>query len=337
MDVSSCITFTFLQAMRHWSAQIRYRAIGMMEGGLSVNEVSHRLHVPTRTLWRWRARFVAEGEVERLPGSGRPSRTSHRSDRRLVRLSRRDPFASSSQLLGDWAEQVSSRTVRRRLRRAALFSRRPLTRTLLTPRHREARLQWAMRRCHFREAQWRRIVFTDESRFLLRPVDGRVRVWRRQTEVLRQDLVSETTAFGGGSVMVWGAICCDGRSPLLVLRRTVTGDSYVQILSNHLLPWAEQLLGPPHTVWLLQDDKAPPHRCQAVQRFLQTSNIRRIDWSARSPDLNPIEHLWDELGRRVRQRAPSSIAQLATVLKEEWDAIPQQRIRYLILSMPRRI
>ena len=120
--------------MRHWSAQIRYREIGMMEGGLSVNEDSHRLHVPTCTLWRWRARFLAEGEVERLPGSGRPSRTSHRSDRRLVRLSRRDPFASSTQLLSDWAERVSSRTVQQRLRRAALFSRRPLTRMLLTPR-----------------------------------------------------------------------------------------------------------------------------------------------------------------------------------------------------------
>ena len=120
--------------MQHWSAQIRYREIGMMEGGLSVNEDSHRLHVPTCTLWRRRARFLAEGEVERLPGSGRPSRTSHRSDRRLVRLSRRDPFASSTQLLSDWAERVFSRTVQRRPRRAALFSQRPLTRMLLTPR-----------------------------------------------------------------------------------------------------------------------------------------------------------------------------------------------------------
>lgn len=302
-----------------------------------MNEISLRLNVPPRTLWRWKARFQNEGEVERFPGSGRPPRTCRRSDRRLIRLARRNPFASSSQLLYDWEEQVSSRTVRRRLRRAALFSRRPLTRTLLTSRHRQARLQWAMRRCHFQEAQWKRIVFTDESRFLLRPVDGRIRVWRRREEVLRQDLVAETTAFGGGSVLVWGAICCAGRSPLVVLRRTITGDGYREILSSHLLPWAEQLLGSSRTEWFLQDDNATPHRCQAVQRFLETSNIRRIDWPARSPDLNPIEHLWDELGRRVRERRPTSIAQLAIVLKEEWDAIPQHKIRHLILSMPRRI
>ena len=309
----------------------------MLEGGLAVNEVAIQLHVPPRTLWRWRARFQTHGEVERLPGSGRPSRTSQRSDRRLVRLSRQNPFASSRQLLVDWEEPVSWRTVCRRLRRAGLFSRRPLTRTLLTPQHRRARLQWAMRRCHFQEAQWRRIVFTDESRFLLRPVDGRIQVWRRRTEALRQELVTETTAFGGGSVMVWGAICSEGRSPLVVLRRTLNGEGYREILENHLLPWTEQQLGAPQTEWRLQDDNAPPHRCQAVQRLLEESNIRRIDWPARSPDLNPIEHLWDELGRRVRQRGPTSIAQLASVLKEEWEAIPQQRIRHLILSMPRRL
>ena len=323
--------------MPHWSASIRYRAIGMMEGGLSVSEISFRLHVPVRTLYRWITRFRNEGEVERMEGTGRPSQTSRRSDRRLVRLSRRNPFASSSQLLMDWGEQVSSRTVRRRLRHAGLYSRRPLTRRILTPQHRQARLQWAMCRCHFREAQWRCIVFTDESRFVLRPVDGRTLVWRMRTEVLRQDLVEETTAFGGGSVMVWGAICCDGRSPLVVLRGTVTGESYRQILSNHLLPWAEQLLGHPETEWRLQDDNATPHRCQTVRQFLESSNIRRIDWPARSTDLNPMEHMWDELGRRVRQRGPTSLARLATVLKEEWNAIPQQVIRHIIHGMPRRV
>ena len=81
-----------------------------------------------------------------------------------------------------------------------------------------------MRRCHFQHAQWQCIVFTDESRFLLRPVDGRIRSWRRRNEFLRQDLVVETTAFGGGLVMVLGAT--PGRSPLVVLRGTLNGEGY---------------------------------------------------------------------------------------------------------------
>ena len=55
--------------------------------------------------------------------------------------------------------------------------------------------------------------------------------------------------------------------------------------------------------------------------------------------MNPIEHLWDQLGRRVRQRnpPPTSIAQLALALREEWEAIPLGSIRCLILSTTRRV
>ena len=93
-----------------------------------------------------------------------------------------------------------------------------------------------------------------------------------------------------------------------------------------------QLLGPPQQAWLLQEDYCTLHRCPTVRRFQETSGIKRINWPARSADLNPIE-----LGRRVRQRGPISIARLAAALREEWEAIPQQFIRRLIFSRPRRI
>jgi len=149
-----------------------------------------------------------------MTGSGRPSRTSGRSYRRLAR---QNPFASSSQLLIHWDVRVSSRTVSCRLRNAGLFSRWPAdTRALLTPQHRQIRLQWAMCRCHFQDPQWQRIVFTDESRFHLRPVNGRIRICRMPGEILRQDLVEETTVFGGSSVLV----CCH-RHRCQAIRRSI--------------------------------------------------------------------------------------------------------------------
>jgi transposase len=58
--------------------------------------------------------------------------------------------------------------------------------------------------------------------------------------------------------------------------------------------------------------------------FLNDNHIRTLPWPALSPDLNPIEHLWDELGRRVRMRVnPSeSIDQLQRALTDEWNNIP---------------
>ncbi|GFT61518.1 transposable element Tc3 transposase [Trichonephila clavipes] len=62
-----------------------------------------------------------------------------------------------------------------------------------------------------------------------------------------------------------------------------------------------------------------------------------MDWPAYSPDLNPIEHVWDMLGRRIaaRQPPPTCLPELRKALLDEWCNIPQDQIDNLILGMPR--
>ncbi|GFV55978.1 HTH_Tnp_Tc3_2 domain-containing protein [Trichonephila clavipes] len=64
-----------------------------------------------------------------------------------------------------------------------------------------------------------------------------------------------------------------------------------------------------------------------------------MEWPACSPDMNPIEHVWGALGRRVagRQPPPQTFQELERALLEEWDRIPQLVINSLIDSMPQRI
>ncbi|GFU87244.1 transposable element Tcb2 transposase [Trichonephila clavipes] len=85
-------------------------------------------------------------------------------------------------------------------------------------------------------------------------------------------------------------------------------------------------------------DNAPCHRTVAAEQLLESEDIERMDWLARSPDLNPIEHVWDFLGRRlaVRTLPPVTIRELRLALQDEWAAMPHQLIDTLILSMGRR-
>jgi hypothetical protein len=71
------------------------------------------------------------------------------------------------------------------------------------------------------------------------------------------------------------------------------------------------------------------------KQFLQEEGIDAMDWPARSPDLNPIEHIWDIMSRFIHQYhvAPQTVQELADALIQE---IPQETIRHLNRSMPRR-
>ncbi|GFW01247.1 transposable element Tcb2 transposase [Trichonephila clavipes] len=86
------------------------------------------------------------------------------------------------------------------------------------------------------------------------------------------------------------------------------------------------------------DDNARPHRANLVDEFLESEDIKRIPWPANSPDLNPIENLWDYLGRAIARRhpPPRDVNGLKTALLEEWSLIPQTVINNVISSLKTR-
>ncbi len=89
---------------------------------------------------------------------------------------------------------------------------------------------------------------------------------------------------------------------------------------------------------MLQHDNARPHVARICTQFMEAENILVLAWPAYSPDMSPIEHVWDALDRRIRQcvPVPANIQQLRTAIEEEWTYIPQATINNLINSMRRR-
>ena len=116
----------------------------------------------------------------------------------------------------------------------------------------------------------------------------------------------------------------------------LTGQRYIEeILRPHVVPF----LRPMGNNGIFQDDNARPHRARIVHGFLQANNVRRLEWSAMSPDLSCIEHVWDVPGRAVQKRMTehSTMADLRRFLREEWQRIPQATIRKLVFSTRKRL
>lgn len=112
------------------------------------------------------------------------------------------------------------------------------------------------------------------------------------------------------------------RTELVVIEGgSLTAQRYVtDILEPHVMPFAPFI----EENFILMHDNARPHTVIIVREYLNVIGIRVMDWPARSPDMNLIEHAWNILGRRVRQRnpAPRNVQELKLGLIEEWDNIP---------------
>ncbi|UYV69323.1 hypothetical protein LAZ67_6003244 [Cordylochernes scorpioides] len=129
-----------------------------------------------------------------------------------------------------------------------------------------------------------------------------------------------------------GAIAYDSRPPLLRIQGTKTAQRYVDdVLRPVTLPY---LQGVPNA--LHQQDNARPHTARISQQALQ--DVQMLPWPPYSPDLSPIEHVWDIIGRRLHALPqPRSEDELWQMVEREWRAIPQDAIRTLIDSLPRRV
>ncbi|CAH2009467.1 unnamed protein product [Acanthoscelides obtectus] len=197
-------------------------------------------------------------------------------------------------------------------------------------------IQWVWcRQRSLWDQEWNSIVFSDKSRFCLGMHEGRARVRRRRGERRNPQFFVERHVHHTVGVMVCGAIAYGSRSPLIFIRGNMNAQHYIhEVLEPHLLPYLDTLADP-----TFQQDNARPHVARVTIDFSQHNDVTLLPWPPRSPDLSPIEHVWDMMGRRLLnlQRPPQTLEALREELLVAWNEIPQEDIDRLIRSMPRRV
>lgn len=272
-----------------------------------------------------------------MPRRPRGRVTTRAQDRYIVltHLRRRFQTAASTarQTIGTHGRTVHPRTIRNRLKDVGIRPRRPCKVPKLTQRQRALRLAWARRYLRFTRADWSEVLFVDETRIKLQHPDGRIRVYRRQGERHAPNCVTHNVQMGGGSIMTWAGISMHLKTPLVTIEGNLNAARYqAEIVQPHVIPMARANRG-----MRLAQDNAPCHAARGTVAMLRANNVRVIDWPPNSPDLNPIEHMWDELKRRMRQLPPQqTLAQLRRAAVQTWDAIPQNFIHRYIVSMRSR-
>ncbi|GFT15112.1 transposable element Tcb2 transposase [Trichonephila clavipes] len=288
----------------HLTDSEAWRVIGRLEGSQTQAEVAQAIGVSQSVISRIWNRFLETESAGRRAGQGRRRLTTPNKDHFLVLTARRHRNKNATllqqHLRSATGTTVSTQTVRNRLHGVGLYARRPL------------------------------------SRFSVHPDNRRIFIWRDRGSRNNPAFVNESVRFCGGGVLVYGGISIDGRTDLYIIRDgPLTARRYRdEILRPIVVPYAAAI----GDDFILMDDNSRPHRANLVEDSLFEEGIVRMEWPAYSPDMNPIEHVWDALGRRVagRQPPPQTLQELERALLEEWDKIPQLVINSLIDSMPQR-
>lgn len=208
----------------------------------------------------------------------------------------------------------------------------------LTKIHRRKRREWAEAHANWTVEDWKRVVWSDETKVNRLGSDGRVWVWKKAGEGLNDRLVEETTKFGGGSLMMWGCMFWEGPGYACKIDGKMDADLYVSILEEDLQK-SLGYYGFGVEDIIFQQDNDPKHKSKKATNWFSDHGMEVMVWPPQSPDLNPIEHLWTYLKTKLGEyeRPPAGIEELWKRAEKEWDAIPPAVCQNLIESMPRRV
>ena len=138
---------------------------------------------------------------------------------------------------GGHRRNVSQTTVHRTLLHMGLRSCRPVSVPMMTPVHYRKRLQWAHERRNWTLEQWKKVAWSDESRFLLDHVDGHVRVRRLPGEMMAPGCTVGRRQAGGGSVMLWAMFCWETLGPAIRVDINLTRVTYLNIVVHQIHPF----------------------------------------------------------------------------------------------------
>ncbi|GBO19053.1 Transposable element Tc1 transposase [Araneus ventricosus] len=149
--------------------------------------------------------------------------------------------------------------------------------------------------------EWRRVAWSDESRFLIHHIDGRGTPSARRT--VAPSCTASHTQAGGGGIMLCGTFSWAALGPVVVVEQTMKAANYLDIIADQLHPYMAFVFPTGNGI---QQDIAPCHKTRIVLEWFEeyTDKLHLMSWPPYSRNLNPMEHIWDVMERQLRAQTP---------------------------------
>src|SRR5882762_2170840 len=312
----------------------------LLQEGYSLRQIESKTGLGKSTIGRIKKEM--DGDKENSKG-GRLSKLSPGDKQSIIRqitTGRLDNAVEATHFINNiLSNPVTPQTVRNTLKqddfRAVVKKKRPL----LKEAHRLECLKFARYHENWTVEDWKRILWSDETKINRIGSDGRAYTWKKKGEPLCERTTTPTVKHGGGNnLMVWGCMGWNGVWVLTEVQGIMNAEQYCDILDEGVVESFEKL-EMLEGERMFQQDNDPKHTSKKATKWFKDNSIDVMVWPAQSPDINPIEHLWVDLKKTLNKypNPAKGVHELWERAVEEWNKIPPETCQKLIESMPRRI
>jgi len=284
--------------------------------GISVSSVRH-----------WVSHYAEHQDVDDEPRSGRHRATDEKTDTNIALTAIEEKFISARGVKRKLDLDVSIDTVDRRLKEAGLPGRVAQHNRIFTDEEKAARLAFAIKYKDWTEEQWMTVWCADEHFAWGQGHSGRVYVRRPVGEADNPAYCVHKLPHPV-KVGVWGCFSGRGLGYCYFYNTSLTAKLYKEILSTHLLPSVRLFFSAdPPEKWYFIHDNYNVHK--SLHTWLFNHGVDRITIPPYSPDLNPIENLWELMDKRMEKRNATTMEEVKNAWAEEWDKVSREETEFI--------
>lgn len=242
-----------------------------------------------------------------------------------------NPKATLADIKSDCELDVSIKTLWTYLKRFGIPTQKAKFRIVVSDINKQKRVDFCRLMLAKDDAYIQSIIFSDETIVKSRP-NGEIVFFRAPPG---SEFFEPSNASGGKSVMFWGCISLNAYGPLVVIEGKNTADTYIETLNDYLLPELAEVEGQ----MVFQQDNAAIHKTPAVMTFMAENRIETFEWPPQSPDLSPIENVWNVMKMKMKalKPRPRSHAKMRDACFKIWRELDDGIRKHLVKTFKSRL